>query len=228
MYTKNKSAFITILIIVFFLLSSYLSHLYSNILNEMILLKGITGVSMYFLITTLAVVVAPVSTLPLLPLAVTLWGPGLAAIVSIIGWLVGAGLAFGIARRFGQGLVYKFINPRNIKKWDTAFPKQNLFWFVVLARFVLPIDIISYVVGLFTTMSWLPYLIATFIGITPFAFIFAYGSELPISLQAAIGLMVLLLVIFGYNNMRKQWQLFRKDSKDQQSATLPHEIHSPR
>jgi uncharacterized membrane protein YdjX (TVP38/TMEM64 family) len=49
----------------------------------------------------------------------------------------------------------------------------------VLARLVLPMDVISYVFGLSTDIGWSRYVVATALGLTPSAFLLAYLGKLP-------------------------------------------------
>jgi uncharacterized membrane protein YdjX (TVP38/TMEM64 family) len=46
-------------------------------------------------------------------------------------------------------------------------------------RLVLPMDVISYVLGLFADISWSKYAGATALGLTPSAFVLAYLGKLP-------------------------------------------------
>jgi uncharacterized membrane protein YdjX (TVP38/TMEM64 family) len=43
----------------------------------------------------------------------------------------------------------------------------------------MPMDVMSYVLGLFTDMSWQAYLAATALGLLPSAMLLAYLGELP-------------------------------------------------
>jgi len=64
----------------------------------------------YIVLAIVATVVAPLSTVPLLPLGATLWGPRATALLSIAGWEVGASIAYLIARRFGRPLASYLID----------------------------------------------------------------------------------------------------------------------
>lgn len=210
MTKKAREILIIIVIIFLFVIASYLSHKYSAYLQNLIIPQATLGIAIYILIMMTAVIAAPFETLPLLPVAVTIWGANLAAILTIIGWTIGAFIAFGLARSFGQRLVCRLASKLDIEEWRTMLPKKNIFWLIVMARIILPVDIISYAVGLFTKMHWLPYLAATLLGVIPFAFIFAYGAKLPTVWQAIFGLAILPLVIFGYRRIKFQFKLWSK------------------
>ena len=210
MSKKAREILIIIIIIFSFIIASYLSHRYASDLRSAIILQGISGSIIYILIMITAVVVAPFETLPLLPVAVTIWGANLAAVFTIIGWSIGALIAFSLARSFGQRLVCRLASKYDIEEWKKLLPEKNIFWLIVLTRIVLPVDIISYAVGLFTKIHWLPYLSATLLGIIPFAFIFAYGARLPVVFQVVVGLAILPLIIFGYHKIKRQFKLWLK------------------
>jgi len=203
---KRKLVVIIIIIVILFIISSYFSSKYAEDLKSIILIQGIFGQVLYIIIMITAVVIAPFETLPFIPLAVKLWGANQAALFSILGWTIGAMIAFGLARQFGRRFVCRLVNKYDIEEWKGFLPKRNIFWLVVLARFILPVDIISYVIGLFTKMHWASYLLATILGIVPFAFIFAYGSELPIEFQIIAGLFMLIIVIFKFRNFKEYFR----------------------
>jgi len=65
-----------------------------------------------------------------------------------------------------------------VKRLRPYVPKRP-FWSVVLLRLVVPMDVISYVLGLFTDMTWSSYALATALGLTPSAFILTYIGKTP-------------------------------------------------
>ena len=61
---------------------------------------------------------------------------------------------------------------------------------------MIPVDLLSYALGIFGVLDWRNYTLATIIGIVPFAFIFAYLGTLPVSYQLfSIPVGVLLISI---------------------------------
>jgi len=212
-FKKRKKQFAAIFVIaVLFILSSYLSIHYGSYFQKLVAYKNAEAAFIYILITTLDVILAPVvSTLPLLPVAAKIWGPFMAAIFTILGWFLGAWAAFSLSRIFGHEIICKFFRIKNEEKWRNRLPRENLFWLVVMARIFLPVDVLSYIIGLFTDMRLSAYLLATFIGITPFAFIFAYGAQLPIDIQAMALAIFVILVILNYKFIKKGTQKIFKN-----------------
>lgn len=169
----------------------------------MAILKGFMGIFFYVMITIAAVVVAPVSTFPLLPLAVSMWGSFFAALFSIIGWSIGAAIAFGLARRFGKPFIAKIVSLEKIQRIEKLIPERNIFVSIILLRMALPVDVLSYALGLFSYVPFRFYVIATIIGVSPFAFIFSYAVLFPAWLQALFLIFAIFILAIGYRRWLK-------------------------
>lgn len=133
-----------------------------------------------------------------------LWGSVVTALLSIIAWSLGAAIAFLLARRFGQPLVRHFVGTEKVERAKQFLPRRHLFVAVVLLRMVMPVDLLSYALGLLGVMRFWPYMVATVIGITPFAFIFSFAADMQIGYQigALVVAAVFLLVSFPYLRRR--------------------------
>src|SRR3989338_1285026 len=178
----NKKYVFEILFILFlFILFSFIVH--SNIDFISSLFDTPFGMLVYIFIVILAVVIAPVSALPLLPVASQLWGWFLAGIFGIIGWTIGGLIAFEISRKYGVPLVKTLIPLEDLYKIEKKIPSKNIFWSIVFLRLLFPVDILSYALGLFSKISRKDFILTTLIGVTPFAFAWAYLGSLPIYYQ---------------------------------------------
>jgi uncharacterized membrane protein YdjX (TVP38/TMEM64 family) len=117
-------------------------------------------------------------------------------------------IAFVLARRYGARLVGRIVPLQKIQKFEAKLSSRNQFWTVVLLRLTVPVDVLSYAIGLFSTMPAKSYLLATTIGVIPFAFIFAYTGTLPPGLQIIVVVEIVLLIILIYylqRWFRSQW-----------------------
>jgi uncharacterized membrane protein YdjX (TVP38/TMEM64 family) len=139
---------------------------------------AVQGVAVYLTLNILDAVIAPGATLPLIPIASRAWGRMPAALLTTIGWSAGSLVAFYIARRWGSPLVRKLTSMERVKRLRRYVP-QRPFWSVVFLRMIVPMDVISYVLGLFTDMTWWRYGLATALGLTPSAFILTYIGKTP-------------------------------------------------
>ncbi len=194
---KLKPLLGIILIIAFFVFFSY------SIKNNLGDIKsyidyGISGMIIYMIIVIFSIVIAPISVVPLIPFASNLWGWELTAVLSIIGWTLGAIIAFVIARVYGVALVGKLIDLRKIQKLEKLIPEENLFLTIVFLRMVTPIDGVSYFFGLFTKVSLRKFTLATIIGITPFSFIIAYLGTVPLFYQIIVFLIMFTILFIGF------------------------------
>ena len=157
------------------------------------------GVFLYLILNVLDAVIAPGATLPLIPVAARAWGRVPAALVTTAGWTLGSLIAFLIARRWGYPIVKKLTSRERIRQMGKYIP-DDLFWSIVLLRLVMPMDVMSYVLGLLTDISWSRYMLATAMGLTPSAFVLAYLGKLPnayeiimLGVAAAVGVAAVLI-----------------------------------
>ncbi|PIO08689.1 hypothetical protein COU59_00475 [Candidatus Pacearchaeota archaeon CG10_big_fil_rev_8_21_14_0_10_34_12] len=198
MNDKTKSFLGLITILALFVLMSYLVrqniNFFSNLIGE-----NVMGVFVYIFITIVAVVVAPISMVPLIPLASNLWGWIPAGIFTYLGWASGSFIVFYISRKFGVPLIKKFISLKEIYKFESKIPKENLFMDLVLLRMIIPVDILSYALGLFSKVNFKIYSLTTLIGILPFTFIFSYLGTITLKYQiigfAAVVILVAIMHI---------------------------------
>jgi uncharacterized membrane protein YdjX (TVP38/TMEM64 family) len=127
----------------------------------------------------IATVFAPLAVLPIIPVIAPILGPFTTALASYLGWLVGAIIAFWIAREFGQPIAYRLMKPEHIKTLQKHIDPEISFGTIVMLRVAIPVDALSYALGLFTSVSYRTYTVATAIGIFWFSFAFAYmGNHL--------------------------------------------------
>ncbi len=206
MNEKLKSFLELTLIALLFILASYLIQ--TNLtFFQTFLADNLTGMLIYILILIIATVIAPVSAFPLIPIASNIWGTNTSATLNIIGWLIGSMIAFYLSREYGVNLIKKIIPLNQINKLEKRIPKENVFWSIVFLRMAIPVDILSYALGLFSKISYQRYFWATLLGITPFAFIFAYLGNLPVYYQiiaAAIGITIISIGFLIKNKLKKQ------------------------
>ena len=135
------------------------------------------GQLIYVLMLTLAVVLLPLTVMPIIPMASAVFGPLQTGFLSIIGWTIGASLAFLIARYLGQPLLGHYVDLRKYDEVIREISKKAQFMLIVLLRLTMPVDLVSYALGFSKEVSFLTYFIATLIGVSWFSFAFAYLGE---------------------------------------------------
>ncbi|PIT88921.1 MAG: hypothetical protein COU27_03090 [Candidatus Levybacteria bacterium CG10_big_fil_rev_8_21_14_0_10_36_7] len=159
----------------------------------------------YIVLALTSVVLAPFTIVPLIPVASAVFGPLEAAIYSVVGWGAGGIIAFLIARHVGRPILAKFISLESIKKFEDYIPKEVEFLYVFVLRMIIPVDGLSYALGLFSTINLWKYSLATVLGILPMSFVFSYAggaliyrdlTNLIIYISAGAVLFILIFFLF--------------------------------
>ncbi|MBI5005379.1 MAG: VTT domain-containing protein [Candidatus Lloydbacteria bacterium] len=199
-----KEIGIALLVVVFFIGASAVVQQYADFFVDIPFALGLEGMIVYVAVTIIAVVIAPVSTLPLLPIAVGLWGSFAAAMLSALGWTIGAVVAFFIARHFGRPVLRRLVDLKKVEQFETFLPEEHIFWSLFFLRMALPVDVLSYAAGLFTKIRFGVYFSATVLGILPFAFIFSYAAVLPPYYQLVFGIAGIGALFIGYKKLKSR------------------------
>lgn len=157
---------------------TFFARQHAAILESFVESQPVLGIFVFLCFGLLDSTIAPGSMFVLIPVAGKVWGPWWASFLTVVGWDWGAFAAFYIANRYGYPLVKRFVSKNQMDFVRHYIPK-NLFSGVIFLRLVFPLDIVSYVMGLFTNMSTRDYLIATTIGVAPSAIFLSYLGSLP-------------------------------------------------
>ncbi|MEK9159248.1 MAG: VTT domain-containing protein [Patescibacteria group bacterium] len=189
-----KAAIPLFILALLFLASAYFAQTYDHYFVSLVSNRGLLGLLIYIFIAAFTTVLAPLSSVPLMPLASSIWGPFATAVASIIGWMIGALISFFISRKYGRAFVERFFSREKLSELEKRIPEENLFWSIVLLRMAVPVDLLSYVLGLFKNISWKIYFWATLIGIIPFAFVLAYLARLPWEFQL-LGILLIIPIL---------------------------------
>ena len=192
---KTKSFLAAIFVIALFILVSYYTRQNIEFLKELIG-NDFRGILIYLLITVFAIVVAPVSMMPLIPIASNLYGVFYAAIINIIGWTIGSFIVFFICRKYGKDLIKKFVSFEKLYEWESRIPKEKFFLTLILLRMSVPVDILSYALSLLTKINFRTYALTTIIGVIPFSFVFSYLGTIPLVYQLAGFVLIGFVVVF--------------------------------
>lgn len=168
-----------LLLIAVFVFASHVALMNKALISTVVLKGGWWAGALFVLISaTFIVFVIPLDIAFLIPIGVQAWGPLTTGLLSITGWTLGGSVAFGIARLYGRKFVARIIGEANVERARAQVPQTGLFWSVTFLRMMLPVDLFSYALGLFAPISWPAFTLATAIGVTPFAFYFAYVGAL--------------------------------------------------
>lgn len=97
---------------------------------------------------------------------------------SAIGLLLGACVAFFIARKYREPVVHRFVSLQSLQKWESKLSSNTELWgFILLRMTTQPImDFMSYLAGLSNLRFW-KFFVATVISLLPSAFSY-YVAEI--------------------------------------------------
>lgn len=157
---------------------------------------GYIGPLFFILLMAIAIIIVPVPSAPLTIASGFLYGPVLGTLYSIIGAVIGATIAFLIARGIGKKWIYKTF------KKDFVFchrcTKKYMTWMVFFLRLIpfVQFDIVSYGAGL-TAIPLRNFIFATTIGMIPATFAeVLVGATLTFTTAGlAISLMFMGLIV---------------------------------
>jgi uncharacterized membrane protein YdjX (TVP38/TMEM64 family) len=185
-------------VLVLFLLALWLTRAFEPHIVAAVSGHAAFGLAIFFATTALAVVFPVFTNLPLVPVAVLLWGPWWTALIIYFGWIAGSSLAFALARAFRPGVVQSFPAVSRYADIDRLIVTSRPVLSLALLRMTFPVDVLSYVLGLFSARtSARQNLLSTAIGVAPFALLFAFFPGLPLSAQSALlGAGTLVFIVY--------------------------------
>ncbi|TVR82727.1 MAG: TVP38/TMEM64 family protein [Rhodospirillales bacterium] len=150
-------------------------------LAERIADSGAWGPVLLAALMVLAVVLGPLPTVPITVTAGLVYGPVLGTALAAGSALIGAMLAFAIARFAARDMVARLVGGHAVLCRDCS--DRMLFWVVLISRLipVVSFALVSYGAGL-TVMSLRAFAVATLIGMLPMTVVYVtLGSVLVIS-----------------------------------------------
>ncbi len=203
MKTKNFIELTAAVIIILFLFV-LVSYLQREIHFEKILKDNLTSIFIYILLVIASVVFAPVTFIPLIPVASSIFGASHTAMYTIIGWSIGGLIAFSIAQDYGKPIVNKFASLKKIEEIQELVPQKVLFLNITLLKIFFPFDLLNYALGVLTKMKKLHFFFANLLSSIPFAFFFSFAGKLEIFQQ--IILFILgggLFMVISYLYLRR-------------------------
>ena len=164
-----------------------------NYLNSL----GHLAIFFFLFLILLENIFAPIPPLVLYFVGGVIFGPLLGGFLSLAGNLVGATIAFFLARKFARSYIEKKF-PKKIQNRSKEFSKKYGFLSVFLLR-VNPItntDLISYIAGL-SRIRYLYFAFATVLGLAPYLFIQTYFGDLIANSAPLFNLVLFSGVIYA-------------------------------
>jgi len=185
-FLRRHWVFISLLVL--FLLWSYLSFMNEGVFYNLVdidsdyvieFVNGFGGFAWVALVllTIVEVIFAPLPPLILYVVGGYVFGSLLGGTLILIGNVIGAIIAFWIARKFGRRFVEKRVKQKSMKKFDRYSKKYGLFTiFILRINPLTSTDMFSYLAGLSRMSVW-SMVIGTVLGLAPLIYLQSYLGE---------------------------------------------------
>ena len=145
----------------------------------------------------IAIIMSPIPSAPIALASGALYGHTIGTVYIVIGSVLGASVAFFIARTAGIDVTRRWLGNHYEKDLSGS---HNMLMVIIFISRLLPFisfDMISYAAGV-TSLSFLRFAIATFAGIIPASFLLAhFGSELASAEFRSITITLFLLAVIS-------------------------------
>ncbi|MFT5721326.1 MAG: putative membrane protein YdjX (TVP38/TMEM64 family) [Motiliproteus sp.] len=198
-----------VLVVSAFLLWSWLDHFsFSSrfdwsdpqVIIELARQSGMAGPLVIVAVMSAAIVFSPLPSAPIAMAAGAIYGHYEGTVYVFTGALLGASIAFGIARVLGFTAAHDWLNQR-FPAWKLG-DQRRLMWLVMLSRLLpfISFDLVSYAAGV-TQLSYGRFFIATSMGILPASFLLAHFGAAALEQSLLINgviLVVLLIAAAGW------------------------------
>lgn len=173
--------------------------------GEYVTVHPIIGVFIFVALAAVSAFLSPFSSVPLVPIAVLIWGNAFTFVLLFIGWILGDIVAYGIGGYAGKSMMWRLISEEKMDYYRKRIPARAEFPLVVLFRFAAPSEIGGYVLGAMHTRFG-KYFFATLLAELPFALMTVYASDAlvqqkPVLFSVCVGsiLVIVALTVYFFN-----------------------------
>lgn len=203
-----KKYWILILIIILLLGGSYYSFVTKGLVfslftkdvrsvTDFLTSYGWLSAFAFCFLIVLEVIVAPIPPFVLYIAGGFIFGPFQGGTLALVSNVVGAVIAFTIARRYGRGLVEKNITPKARETFDRLSDKYGaLSIFLLRLNVFTSSDVFSYLAGL-SAMSYRGFALGTALGLAPVIYLQTYiGNDLLRDNQTLFFIFSIMSVVY--------------------------------
>lgn len=149
----------------------------------------------FILLVIFEVVLAPIPPLVLYVAGGLIFGAFFGGVLTLIGNLIGAGIDFFLAKRYGRGIVEKKVDKKVRKKFDNFSEKYGGFAiFLLRVNPLTTTDLVSYLAGLSKIKFW-KFILWTGLGLIPMIFIQTYFGDVFVRGSGILSALVIILSI---------------------------------
>lgn len=194
-------------------------------LEAWIVWLGWFGPAALIAINAIQIVVAPIPGYVMQIAAGFLYGPWWGGLYSNLGLLIGSGLAFWLARRFGRPLAARFVGADRLDRWErVTHSTSTLVWFILLLG---PTGDLPYFLAGLARVSYIKILAITLLVRVPSTFVAAAAGAGAVTLnwwQLGLifgGLLGILVIFLRYQDAIVDWA-DRLMARQLQRVNKPH------
>jgi uncharacterized membrane protein YdjX (TVP38/TMEM64 family) len=167
----------------------------------------ILGIFIFFGISVLAVLVSPLSSVPIVPSATLAWGGLITLGLLVPAWMVGAVFAYYIGAYSREKIIRRFVSFEKVEYYKKRISPRTQFWLVLLFRIAVPSELAGYTLGI-VRYDFKKYLLATFLVELPVALVVIYSSSFLLSgrllIFSEIIIGAILVFYIAYLILKKQ------------------------
>lgn len=199
MKQKLISALVIIAVALVFWYSYQLQDVFYNLVQNAgyyIAAHTFLGAAVFIGLAALSAMLAPFSSVPLVPAAVIIWGESLTLILLLGGWILGGVCSYILARFVGYKFIGKLTSLRQLEAYRQKIKPSSEFWYVLLFRIIMPSEIPGYLLGLLR-YPFARYLIITFIAELPVAIFTVMASEAFVSQKKLEFIILIAIMVLG-------------------------------
>jgi len=149
----------------------------------------------FILLVILEVVLAPIPPLVLYIAGGFIFGAFFGGVLTLVGNLIGAGIDFFLARRYGREFIEKKVDKKIRKKFDNFSDKYGGFAiFLLRVNPLTTTDLVSYLAG-FSKLKFLKFMLWTALGLIPMIFLQTYFGDFFVRGNGVLSALVIILSI---------------------------------
>ncbi len=157
------------------------SSLYDTLNQTLIFSKAsieiypILSIFVFLALAAISAILIFFSSVVIVPVAVFAWGEVITFFLLLLGWFIGAMIAYFIGKNFGRKATKYFISEGKINSYGDLFSKEMGIFEVVLLKLALPSEVPSFFLGIIR-YPFLKYILVIIISELPFAIWVVYMS----------------------------------------------------
>lgn len=198
MTLKNFGHIIGIIVLIFFIASFFIGiKIDSNFVD---IASSPYGLFTYLIVTMLTAFVPSLVTLPMVTTATLIWGPWIASVTAIIGWMFGSAFEYYVAYYAMNSISRWFGDKKKVAEKIARLQGTLGIWKIIVARWLFP----PFIFGL-VKINFRHFMLASFLSYIPLAAGGVLGGELlrdqykqiqPLLLGASFALLIFTIDYF--------------------------------